>query len=348
MIALLKSLKLKTMRLQLCVPGLLWTHANSTGQKPQALTTPALDNILRFGVTERAHISLTQLQANIIRKPSLLEFAKSQLQIANNTPAFFASPCIQKLEMNSVNLLAGSALAIQKKEAHSICQSLTEFLPDLGWHFYPWLPELWVVTCPKPPQWQTPMITEMMGQVDRSVRPEGEEARLIMRTQAEIQMFLSSHHINVARKEHQMQINGVWFWRDLVSNNDILNTADGIIAADDALLSDDHPLSHSAPYDFAAWEQLCQEFPEAQNQTACIYLDDVLMPSLFADIWGYQDKVNALEQRYFAPIWQALCQGKISELTLLSNGDTGLVTRIKAKAHRAFWKRKITLQQLSS
>ncbi len=334
------------MHLQLCIPGLLWTHTESTGQKPSNLNTPALDAMIRFGQTQRVPISLTELQANLRRHESLLATAKQDLQISPQTPAFFASPCIQKLEMNSINLIAGHNLQLQQEEAESLCDSLTEFLPDLHWVFYPWQPDLWLVTCPNHPQWETPIITETLGQIDRDSRPIGEEARLIMRTQAEVQMFFNTHPVNQSRKAHKMEINGIWFWRDLMPQQSAWQERNmGILATDSLLLQDNHPLTQSMPYDFAAYQRLHQEMPEAQNKVTVLNIEDLLLPSMFADIWGYQDCLNHLETRFFMPIWQALQTGEVKSATIITNGEPGLITHIKAKAHRAFWKRKTSFSQ---
>lgn len=335
------------MHLQLCIPGLIWPHFASTHQKPQGAMTPSLDAMLRFGKTERTAISMTDLQGNLRRQDSLLSTAKAELQLPQDCHAFLVSPCLQKLEMNSVNLLAGQSLQLQAEEAEALCQSLSDFLPDLGWQFYPWQPELWVVTCPNEPQWVAPIVTEMLGQMDRHTRPEGEEARLMMRTQAEIQMFLATHPVNQARKAQQMDINGVWFWRDLPVKHDAWQQKPfGILASDSLLLQDNHPFTQAKPYDYTAWLRLYQELPEAKDLLAIIDLNDLLMPTAFADIWGYQDHLQQLETRFFAPIWAALKAGQIQTLTIVSNGDAGLVTTVKAKAHRAFWKSKKTFSQI--
>ncbi len=59
------------------------------------------------------------------------------------------------------------------------------------------------------------------------------------------------------------------------------------------------------------------------------------------DIWAYRETLLAWEARFFAPAWQALQQGLLKSLCISADGSQGgMLQRDKAKAGRAFSKRK--------
>ena len=75
-----------------------------------------------------------------------------------------------------------------------------------------------------------------------------------------------------------------------------------------------------------------------------IFLDDLLPAAHTADVWAYQQTLQAWDERFFAPIWQDLRSGRLKQFTLATDGAEGGRLHLSAKAGRAFWKRQREFQ----
>lgn len=73
-----------------------------------------------------------------------------------------------------------------------------------------------------------------------------------------------------------------------------------------------------------------------------LFLHDLAAAQATDDIWAYRETLLAWEVRFFAPTWQALQQGILKSLCISTDGSHGGMLSIKAKAGRAFWKKKKT------
>ena len=92
-----------------------------------------------------------------------------------------------------------------------------------------------------------------------------------------------------------------------------------------------------APYDWAAAQTWLDDI--GQHEQAVLWLNTLEAPSAFADIWGYQDGFAELNSRFFEPIDLALRKGRLSGLTLITDGDAGLELTVGKRNRLAFWKR---------
>ncbi len=333
------------MSLTLVVPGLNWPHPMADGPTWPVPDCPALHALRRFGRHHDAAIpTLSALYGQLIGADSLLVQAKRQLGLPESQAAFFASPLTQRLDLHSMSVLAGASLAIQASEARQLCADLSQFLADSGWHWHPYQADLWLVCCDEAPSWQPAPVLDVVGQVAAADQTNDAPSMALLQIQTEIQMFLHNHTINTARQRTgQPTLNGVWFWRDLAVSGS--RFADAAIARDNGLLPA-LPQQQPVPYDYAA----CQRWQEEAGLTAVpetvLVLEDLLLPSVFGDIWAWQDALVDLDRRFWAPAWAALRSGSLKRLTLLCHGHKGQATEltVAAKAQRAFWRRSPPFQ----
>ena len=322
------------MNLTLALPALNW--GDETRLPP--LDVPALNQLLRFGRFSAAPQSSAAFFADYLWQGSLLALTKQALSIPAEQPAVFASPVWQQMGMHRMSMLGGSEIGISAAEAAELCEGLNQFYADDGWRFQVYRPDLWLLCLPETADWQAEPVLDVLGEVDGTMRAQGDGSRAWLSAQTEIQMWLHNHALNAARTAAgQPAINGVWLWRDLVGTQ--TNTP---LLASDSAWADAYPGARAdAPYDDAAW---CAIAAEQGADSGVIFLDDLLPAAHTADVWAYQQTLQAWDKRFFAPIWQDLRSGRLKQFTLATDGAEGGRLQLSAKAGRAFWKRQREFQ----
>ncbi|MDO4697011.1 MAG: hypothetical protein Q4A49_05775 [Neisseria sp.] len=322
------------MKLTFAISDLLWENEHSLPE----LHTPGLNSLLRFGKISRPFRKVSDLYGTFLWKGSLRMQALHELGLPPDTPAVLASPVSQRMGMHSMNTLSGRNISANLQEAAIFCRDLNDFYAADGIIFYPYRRDLWLAVLPQLPDWQVPAATDIFGQIDGSMRAEGRDAAQWLRMQTEIQMFLHNHKLNEKRISDGMPaLNGLWLWPDSEGQG-----VSGLIAADNDWGNNRH---HALPYDWAAAERWqTEENTDGCHDGAVVFLEDLSATQHSGDIWAYQTVLEDWDKRFFAPAWQALREGCLTTLNIHSNG--GSLT-VRAKAHRAFWKRKKTLKDWS-
>ena len=317
------------MKLTFALPALNWHDP----QQLPPLHTPAFNQCCRFGRFVPQASNPSAFFARYLWQGSLREQALATLGLPAHTPALFASPLWQQMGMHQMATLSGNEIGISEAEATELCQGLTSFYAAEGWRVYPYRADLWLITLPALPHWSASPVLDILGQVDGTMRAEGQDERLWLSWQTEMQMWLHNHAVNQARQHRQVPpINGVWLWQDCVGEQKA-----NVLTVSNSVWANAHCID--APYDWAAWQTLLAEHSHAVHH-AVIFLDDLLTARHTADVWAYQTLLQQWEERFFAPAWHSLTTGQLSQLNLASDGAQGGVLHIHAKAHWAFWKKK--------
>ncbi len=320
------------MYLTLALPAL---NRNTSDTLPETVL-PSLNKMMRFGVHTATPARPSEFYGRFLWRGSLLENAKSALGISSNRSAVFASPVWQQMGMHHMDMLGGGDIQIQAHEAETLCRGLNGFLQDDGWHFSPLRPDLWLVLLPEQPNWQAAPVLDVLGRIDGSIRAEGSGSRAWLQKQTEIQMWLHAHPINAERTAAQAHaVNGVWLWRDIAGGQ-----------SGEPFLGSSSPWAQfypgsrtDAPYDFDAWMEMVREHGRPVSD-GLLFLDDLAVTLHTDDVWAYKDILESWEQRWFAPLWQALQQGRLNGLTIATDGGQGGSLTLKPKSARAFWKKK--------
>ena len=326
------------MHLTLYLPGLVWPHAAASGQIPKKLPTQVMDKWLRFGNIQQHIRKRSDLYRSTQSYQSLLAHCQQQIGKATEH-AFLVSPVLQRVDLHSMSISDGSVLNITMAEAHSLCQDINDFLQGDTFHFEPVREYLWLVTSKDPVTWNLPPVCDIEGQLKFMPRPHSNNAKdsaKIQTLQAELQMLLSQHPVNKKRQKNKAsQINGLWFWRDLQTQTPL--SADIPLMTDAPLLTDSATLQTDAPYDwYTAYEWLQQN--GTPNQ-AVLWLNTLEAPTMFGDIWGYQDGFEQLNTHFFQPIQDALKVGTVKQLTIKTDGYRGFDLDYRRRDTWAFWKR---------
>ncbi|WP_373741880.1 hypothetical protein [Neisseria sp.] len=239
------------------------------------------------------------------------------------------------MELHHMSLLDGSSFGISEQEAVELCDGLTSFYSENGWRFQPLNPTLWLLTLPDTPDWLSPCILDVCGQIDSSVQAEGEGRLKWLRYQTEIQMWLHNHVLNSKRNSNGLPpINGIWLW------NDVIGQSDGRSA-----VSSDSPWAQfypgiytDVPYGFNEWLQMMQE-NQPDISDGIVFLDDLVPTFHTGDVWAYKTIIEQWEQQWFTPALAALKTGRLKTLTVATDGKQGGTFILNRRSLYAFWRK---------
>ncbi len=321
------------MNLTLALPSL----NRQKDETPPPLQFPAFNQILRYGLLHKQEMKPSDFYRRHLWKGSLLAQVKEMAGIPPHQAAAFASPIWQQMELHQVSVVSGEHLQITKEEAARLCLELSEFYSKEGWHFLPVRPDFWLITLPSESDWGIAPVLDIYGQIGSADQADGKDALQWLGMQTEIQMWLHQHPLNAVRTQNDTPtINGLWLWQDLTG----LRSAD-FVASDSiwAQFSDDPCLD--APYDFQAWLDAVAE-SGIHPANPVIFLDDLAVTEQTGDIQTYQEILESWETRWFAPLWQAVSQGRLKNLSISTDGENGGTLRITPFSKWKFWHPKKT------
>lgn len=206
-------------------------------------------------------------------------------------------------------------------EAQAMVATLNQHFADL--RFYAPHPQRWYVRVAQPPSLVTCEPLAAVGYDIRQHMPQGGDGKAWINLLNEIQMLLHQHPVNQQREdEGKFPINGLWAW-----GGGVLAGA-GVVQPSpyDQLWGDDPLLAGLAAGQTRQQPQnlqVCLDHP-AQRQ--------LLMLEAGLD-WA------ALEQRWFAPMFQALKSKKAGKIRLLfAKGATLHVFSIQRSSLWKFWR----------
>lgn len=315
------------MNLTLALPAL----NRQTDESVPPLSLHAFNRILRFGNLHRQTASASEFYARYLWRGSLLGHARTAAGVGQDVPAVLASPVWQQMGLHSAGIVGGEYIGIGRDEAEQFCRDLSEFYRDDGWHFVSVRPDLWLVVMPEIQDWQVRPVLDVCGQTDASEHAAGRDGGQWLARQTEIQMWLHQHPLNNLRtRNKQPAVNGLWLWHDLAGSGQ------------HAALFTDSPWAQfasgiraDAPHDWRACETLMQE---TGADDAVVFLDDLAATRQTADVFAYRGILEDWEQRWFAPLWQAVCTGKVKKLTVATDGENGGTLTLTSKSRWKFWK----------
>ncbi|MCP1661019.1 hypothetical protein [Neisseria perflava] len=318
------------MKLTLALPALL----RRPDETPPPLKLPAFNQILRYGRLQRHAQRPSEFYARYLWRGSLLAQAKRALNLPEHQIAVFASPLWQQMGMNHVSMIGGEHIGILPDEAERLCADLSAFYAQDSWRFYPWRPDLWLATLPSEPDWQVAPVLDVCGQIGNPEAAEGANALIWLGKQTEIQMWLHGHPLNGKRIAcKQPAVNGLWLWTDLVGSQTAILTA-----SDSPWAQSSDGLKADAPYDFQAWQEIVAEQGQKVSD-GLIFLDDLIATAQTGDVWAYQEILESWETRWFAPLWQEVCAGRLKELVIATDGENGGEVVVTPQSKWAFWRK---------
>jgi hypothetical protein len=224
-----------------------------------------------------------------------------------------ADPIHLAVERDQLILTESSTFALSQPESDHLIATLNQHFSVDGLRFYAPHPLRWYLRLEHPPAITTQPVYLVAGHNIHSNLPRGPEELRWRALINEIQMLLFEHPVNVARENRgAAPINSVWPWGggtlpavlncpfDQVWANDAL--AAGLAMAGKAPLQ---PL----PAHAADW------LAQSHAGSHLLVLDSLRPAAFYGTPHIWRERLEQLEQHWFAPLERALRKGAI-ELTL--------------------------------
>jgi len=310
------------MQVHLVIPGLMWPSEQARGYA-DTLHLPALVTLLGRSSVQRLDAATPETDLGRlfgIRAEDSADAAVRRLGeedgMRTTEPLLCADPTHLHFAREHLLLADASELAIEMEEALALVDSLNLEFGDIG-RFEAVTPTHWYLTPSVDSDVRFARLGDATSRPVAFFMPEGRDAKLWQRTANEIQVFLHNHPINAARESRAMRpINNVWFWGKGQLPGSLQAPADTLS------MSSTHGrgLARAAgkeSVEVTRWGDL-----NPQGSTL-IEVDALLGPSRYLDVTHWQDRLQALESAWCAPLLQALKARKISKLILTLPDERG-------------------------
>lgn len=318
------------MKITLAIPAL----NRRTDETPPPLALDGFNQILRYGRLNRQPQKPSEFYSRHLWRGSLLAQAKHMLNIPPGRAAAFASPLWQQMGMHQASVISGEHLSIEAGEAGRFCRELSGFYQEDGWQFHVLRPDLWLITMPSERDWQVAPVWDIGGQLDAGAHAAGRDALEWLNKQTEIQMWLHNHPLNRHRRHRQTPaLNGLWLWQDVHG----CSTHTGLLASNSPWAQFYPHRRIDTPHDFDAYSAAAEQSGLSASD-GLIFLDDLTVTGQTGDTAAYGEILQSWENRWFAPLWQALQSGRLKQLTIATDGENGGELVLTSKSKWAFWK----------
>lgn len=276
--------------LTLILPALLRSEHDNI----PPLNLPAFNQLRRFATFVPKPRTTTEL---------FYTFMCDQTPLANNQ--VYASPVVQHTGMNSIQMLdmTAAGVTLTEQQAQDYCAKLNQLYANEA-QFDALRPDLWRVTLPNPPTWHAPSIWESVGMLNDQVQAASGDMAQWLQLSTETQMWLHSE---------SAPVNALWIW-----NAPSITAFEScpVLFSNSAWTAQSSLHTEPLPHDWSAWQRACEELSQPLAQSH--WFDDSLLTSAqTGDVWQYHDILHAYEQRFFAPLWQALREGSLHQARMV-------------------------------
>ena len=222
-----------------------------------------------------------------------------------------ADPVHLRLQRDQLILHPG--VNLDRDEATQLCASLNAHFSGDGLRFFAQHPQRWYLQLDAAPDMATHPLAQVAGRNVHAYLPQGPDALHWHGVFNEIQMLLFEHTVNQAREARgELPVNSVWLWGG--------GCATGQLARPYARVYGDSELAGA----FAQAAGI-PGGPLPDDMARCIEGDggDTLIvweglrhALQHGDLQAWRDELQRFEQRCTAPLLDALCTGRIAQLTL--------------------------------
>ena len=143
-------------------------------------------------------------------------------------------------------------------------------------------------------------------------------------------MWLAAHPVNHDRRKRGLpELNGLWLWDGLNGGGQ-----GGTVFAD-TVWSRFHPNRRALPNSFQAYAETAAHLPDTHH---ILFMDDLRLSGLTGDRERYASVLQQWEERWFAPLYDAVRTGKIKRLDISTDGLNGGTLTFTAADRWKFWR----------
>jgi hypothetical protein len=327
--------------LHLLLPGLLWP-TEAMQNMVFDLPLPALSWLLGKGSRQLAPAVDTQSWlAGIVGLPQLPAAALRLGASADVHDQHWLclDPIHLRIERTQLVVDDPSRLALTLAEAEQLQQDLLPFLDELG-ELHISTAQEWHLRLPGDSHIRTTPLPEAIGLNGEQLLPHADNVKVWRRVLNEVQMVLHEHPVNLERSARGLPVvNCLWPWGE----GSLENAAKPewhTIAADGSLWQG------LARHLNARWTALPQSFASCSGKT--FVLDTTLAGATQRrDAMQWRASLQELETHWFAPLMEALNQGKLDTLVIHGHGEAQAMTITVGRNDRLrFWRKPAALTTL--
>ena len=227
-----------------------------------------------------------------------------------------ADPVHLRIQRDQLVLQPGVSLGAD--EAAQLCASLNAHFADEGLRFFAPGPQRWYLQLDAAPDMLTHPLAQVAGKNVHAYLPQGADALHWHGVFNEIQMLFHEHAVNLAREERgELPVNSVWLWGGGRAMP---------LACPFAKVYGDSTLAGA----FARAAGIpCAALPDDARDCAGKESGDVLLACeglhraiQHGDLHAWRTSLQHFEQCCAAPLLDALCTGRIAQITLdVPNGN---------------------------
>jgi len=218
------------------------------------------------------------------------------------------------LQLQRTQLLLHPDVSLNADEATQLCSSLNMHFADEGLRFFAPHPQRWYLQMENVSDIVTRPLSQVAGRNVQTYLPKGLNALRWHKICNEIQMLFFEHAVNQAREARgEFPINSIWLWGGGHAVEHLARPYTKVYG--DSFLVGAFAQAAGVSYKI---------LPDDLTQCADDNEDDVLIvweglrrPFQQGDLQGWRDSVQCLEQSYIAPLWKALRNGRIKQLSLI-------------------------------
>ena len=310
--------------LTLLVPELLWPEPGDRdvldGLECPALTTLLARSRLARRPSQSPEATLADLFGHTENAPygAFRRLGERKMPADQEEACWIAAdPVHLRFHQERLILAGGATLGITIEEAKLLAEEMNRHFGDIG-HTHVAAPERWYLQLSGQSVlggFSPPPLSAVTGRSIERLLPEIMQDRAVRGLLNEIQTFLHAHPVNLQREDKGLlPINSLWLWGAGSLPPRLESEFDGVWST--------HPLAvglaraagvptHPAPVDAAAF------FAHAAPDTRqLLELDDLAGPVQYENGDAYRNAIAGLEQRWFAPLQQALAAGLIKQLRI--------------------------------
>lgn len=244
-----------------------------------------------------------------------------------------ADPVHLKAGLNDLMLIDSSAIPLSQHDAILLGTPLHDVFSELGWVFEIPMAKRWYLKLDDFPDVETTELTEVRGRDVQHLMPRGGDRPRLDRVLTEVQMMLHNNQHNLEREwRGEPVLNSLWFW-GCGRLPDIMNVPWSRVVSDDPVARGLATLSRTP---FSSPPETAASLLEGINGADSILLvrEDHQVNVSYQDFSSWQESMSDMEDRWFTPALNAVKQGDLDRVTIITDG---IEYRIGRYSLKKFW-----------
>lgn len=233
-----------------------------------------------------------------------------------------ADPMHIKVSRQGLHAVDSALFDITIEEAHALIGHLNAHFAAEDIRFAAPHAKRWYARVARAPELVTYGISEVAGRDVHRYLPTGSDALAWHHTFNESQMLLHDHPVNHAREARgEPEVNSVWFWGGGITPN-VPGRHFTAVWSDDAVATalgaaaDAH--GAHVPETAGAWLGAATR---DTGESHLVVLEGLATAVTYEDSDAWRTRIEALDTCWFGPLLNALRQGRITQLSLVTLGE---------------------------